>query len=248
MNTAIFVLLAINLAILILLLRKVIKVHIFCWDLKSELATQTVQTIRNVEALNSLYHRLDLKMPLPPTMGFAGAPDFLRHVTDYAARADVENILECSSGLSTIVIAQAMKQKGRGHVYSLEHDAKYAAITRDNIKKYGLADWATVITAPLTGHNLAGQSCQWYDIKGKLPEIVFDGLVIDGPPCSVSVNARYPAGPLLFGLLGRNAHVFLDDYIREEEQKSVDMWLAENPGMVLQKHAFMKGCAELVVG
>ncbi|WP_168190340.1 O-methyltransferase [Luteithermobacter gelatinilyticus] len=207
---------------------------------------QSTNVIRNIESLDSLYRELKFPRSLPPTMGFAASPDFLRLIADYAASEDVDHILECSSGISTIVLAQVMKLKGRGHVYSLENDAQYADISRENLKKYDLEDWATVITAPLTEVSLQGQVYNWYDIDEKLPDIEFDGLVVDGPPWSVSENARYPAGPQLFGKLKTGAHIFLDDFVREGEQKAVEMWLRDNPNITLFRHPLMKGCAELV--
>lgn len=246
MEIIILAVLAVNLAILLLVLGKIKKIHLFCWTLKDEISEQAVHAVRNIEALDSLYRDLEFTKSLPPTMGFAGSPDFLRLIADYASDDKVENILECSSGLSTIVIAQALKRKGKGHVYSLENDAEYADISRNNLKKYHLEDWATVITAPLTNVELQSQKYSWYDIDSRIPQLTFDGLVIDGPPWSASKNARYPAGPLLFRHLRTHAHIFLDDYNREEEQNAVDMWLKENPQMILIKHRFMKGCAELV--
>lgn len=248
MEFILLLLAVLNIAILLLLFRKVRKIHVFCWTLKDKISEQSVSIVRNIEALDYLYRKLPMTKPLPPTMGFAGSPDFLRLVTDYVSGEDVENILECSSGISTIVIAQALKLKGKGHVYSLENSAEYADITRNNLKSYGLEDWATVITAPLADIKINDSTYSWYDLVGKIPELTFDGLIIDGPPWSVSNNARYPAGPLLFKYLRNNAHIFLDDYIRKDEQNAVEMWLEENPGMTLINHRFMKGCAELIKG
>ncbi|MBL4800460.1 MAG: class I SAM-dependent methyltransferase [Emcibacter sp.] len=245
-NIILLLLATLNIAILLFLLIKVRKIHQFCWKLKDEISYKSIQTVKNIEDLDVLYRELKFTKSLPPTMGFAGSPDFLRLVADYARLENVENILECSSGLSTIVLAQTFKLKGKGHVYSLENSADYAEKSRENLKKYGLEDWATVITAPLTDMRLNNEDYSWYDIDNKIPELEFDGLVIDGPPWSVSKNARYPAGPILFKYLRKEAHIFLDDYDREEEQVAVDMWLAEQPGMTLMIHRFMKGCAELI--
>ncbi len=145
----VFILLAIF-CLLLLVYRKVKKIHDFCWTLKDEISEKSISTVRNIEALDVLYRDLKFNNSLPPTMGFAGSPDFLRLVADYAARDDVDHILECSSGISTIVIAQTMKLKGKGHVYSLENSAEYAKFPREYLRSYGLEDWATIITAPLT--------------------------------------------------------------------------------------------------
>ncbi len=231
-----------------LVLRKLKKIHVFCWKLKDQISESSVHTVRNLESLDVLYRELQFNQAILPTMGFAGSPDFLRLISDYVSKSEAKYVLECSSGVSTIVLAQALKLKGEGHVYSLENDERYAEESRHNLKKYGLEEWATVITAPLTNMDLDGREYQWYSIEGLPSNVSFDALIVDGPPWSVPKSSRYPAGPLLFKLLHAGAHVFLDDYVRKDEQAVVEMWMSENPSLTLVKHRFMKGCAELIKG
>lgn len=65
--------------------------------------------------------------------------------------------MECSSGASTIVLAQSAKLNGRGHVFSLEHDRDYATKSRVELEKQSLSDWATVIDAPLQEYIFDGK-------------------------------------------------------------------------------------------
>ena len=127
-----------------------------------------------------------------------------------------------------MVLARCMQINGGGHVYSLEHDPIFAAKTRTELARHGLADWATVLDAPLVTHRLAGGSWPWYDITD-LPEQAIDLLVIDGPPYSTHTLARYPGGPVLFPRLAAGASVFMDDAAREAEQEILRLWSAEFP-------------------
>jgi predicted O-methyltransferase YrrM len=98
-----------------------------------------------------------------------------------ALKAKPRNILECSSGVSTIVLAQCAKLNGCGHVISLEHDSQYAEMTRKQLIEFQLQEFATVIDAPLVDVAVDGDLYKWYSLA-HLPESKFELLVIDGPP------------------------------------------------------------------
>ena len=133
-----------------------------------------------LETLFALDKDLALPASLPPTRGWAGLPDFLRHVHRITTRLRPENIVECSSGTSTVVLARTVQLNGRGHVYSLEHEPRYAQVTRAELERQGLQAYATVIDAPLRKHLLARGNRQWYETIGPPP--VIDLLVVDGLP------------------------------------------------------------------
>ena len=54
-----------------------------------------------------------------------------------------------------------------------------------------------------------------------------DFLIIDGPPSKGSHYARYPAIPLLFDKLSKDAIIILDDSKRKMEQEIVEKWKKE---------------------
>lgn len=187
-------------------------------------------TFGQVEALLWLYKRLDLPNGLPPTRGWAASPDFLRVVATSALEMSPRIVLECSSGVSTVVLARCAQLLATGHVHSLEHDPVYAQKTRKLLIEHGLQDWATVHDAPLKPLTLPGWTGDWY--APVLPaDMRIDLLVIDGPPYSSSFLARYPAVPVLFDRLAPDARVFLDDADRVPERTAVARWLGEYPGL-----------------
>src|SRR3546814_9693589 len=71
-------------------------------------------------------------------------------------------VVECGSGLSTVVIARCLQLNGGGQVFSLEHMEKFAAQTRKELSRRGLSDWARVIDAPLERLESLGREVRWY--------------------------------------------------------------------------------------
>jgi predicted O-methyltransferase YrrM len=199
---------------------------------------------RQLEALQGLYIELRMTRSLPATRGWAASPDFLLEVAQHALHTKPRLVVECSSGTSTLVLARCMQLNGGGHVYSLEHDAAYARATRALLERHGLQDYATVLVAPLRGLELGDRLWQWYAHE-VLPGDVIDLLVIDGPPKDTGLQARYPAGPVLFPRLAPGGAVFLDDAKRDDEVAILDRWRLEFPTMSQQLLHCEKGCALL---
>lgn len=207
-------------------------------------AAQQDQDYRQIESLLSLFFTLKPSVPLPNTRDWAASPDLLKKIAETVLSEKPELVMEASSGVSTLVIAYCLKQLGRGKVVSLEHDEKYAEISRNLIKFHGLEDIATVLHAPLTAFENRDQTWLWYDTAGLKIEQPIDLLVVDGPPASVQRLARYPAMPVLYRHLNRQSTVILDDGRRADEKKIVALWEKEfghlsSEFLELEKGAFV---------
>ncbi len=227
------------------ILFKLRRVHLLLHDVRDEVRGGDDRLFRQLEALQGLYVELQLDYSLPPTRGWAGSPDLLLEVARQVRAARPQVTLECSSGVSTIVIARSLQRNGCGKLYSLEHDAEYARLTRAQLLRHGLQDWATVLDAPLAQHLLGADNWPWYDLEALPDGIAIDLLVIDGPPQSTHALARYPAGPLLFPRLAPGALVFLDDASRPDEQAALQRWSTEFPALAQSSRPCEKGCAVL---
>jgi hypothetical protein len=140
-------------------------------------------------------------------------------------------IVECGSGLSTIVIARRLVELGEGHLYSLEHDPAWARLAARRIAAEGLDARVSVIDAPLAEHPLAEPGCRWYspDALDALPRGGIELLLVDGPPAgdAGTERSRYPALPVLAERLADGASVILDDVGRDGERWVLDRWEAE---------------------
>ena len=180
-----------------------------------------------LESLLNILSIFQIKCPLPFSRGWAASPDFLKEIVLNIFRIKPRFVLEASSGLSTLVIGYALKHLRQGTLISLEHDEKYYRKTVDLIKLHDLEDVCQVIHAPLVDYNLNGKIFKWYDlskINNLLKQNFIDLLIIDGPPGYLGPLARFPAIPLLYNNLSKNALIFLDDGARDDEQIIVNEW------------------------
>ncbi len=195
-----------------------------------------------MDVYQSLSQKLNFKGSLPHTQDWSAAADFLELIADYCLTKKPQTILECSSGLSTLILARCCEINQRGKVVSLENGADYAASTRKNISQYGLDNYATVIDAPLHHMQVSGHDYQWYKInKNNMPEI--DLVVIDGPNGYIQKNSRYPALPVLQPFFAEHCTVFLDDAAREDEQEIITQWRQQYQPAEYEYIETERGCA-----
>ncbi|MDQ7016831.1 MAG: class I SAM-dependent methyltransferase [Gammaproteobacteria bacterium] len=207
---------------------------------EQRLLQQPRQLFNQFESYLYLRDRLNLKQGLPYSRDWSAAADFLKVIVDHVLQHKPKVVLECSSGLSTVVLAKALALNGEGQLWSLENGAEYAQRTRDQLQRLQLE--ATVLDAPLQQVKINEAEYQWYDLQ-KLPNLSIDLLVIDGPAGFIQKNSRYPALPLLRDKLAPNALIFLDDAAREDELDLVRQWQREYPDFEYEYLNLERGCA-----
>lgn len=156
-------------------------------------------------------------------------------------------VLELGGGLSTVIIAAALRKNGTGKLISVDHDIKYATSTKKNIDERGLGEYCDIRVAPIRVYG-DNKKVDWYDIDVIKPGLdKIDYLVVDGPPGGTTKDARQPAVELLGSLLSKKVVVFIDDYSREDERKAVDFWLKQLNNHKLTSYDTEKGTAILRV-
>ncbi|MFT6443545.1 MAG: hypothetical protein ACJASM_003106 [Salibacteraceae bacterium] len=209
-------------------------------NLRNGLATLYSQ----VESFIWLSKALTLSGSLPPLRGWATSPDILLKLHEYIRLNRPKLIVECGSGASTIVIADALRQVGSGKLISLEHSDKYGAQTRGRLQCEKLLPYVDVRISslkPWDGTHLSDEDeTFWYD-DNDLSDI--DGvqlLLVDGPPGKTCKYARYPAMEAFHSKLTQNAQVWMDDTIRREEVDICSQW-AEKFEFEQGTFAFEKG-------
>lgn len=148
-----------------------------------------------------------------------------------------DSALECGSGLSTLLTARLLRERGSGRVSALEHLPRVADEVREALTRESLERWAEVVEAPLGPHPLAPPGCEWYApaAAARVPRDV-DLLLVDGPPGMEPgrERSRYPALPALRERLSPGALVLLDDVDRPGEAWVRDRWEREH-GLRLER-------------
>lgn len=189
-------------------------------------AEDRVLQSQDIQDLQFIQSALELRRPLPYFSRWSSSPALAAQLIGVIRVHRPQHILELGSGVSTVVMAMALKEQGSGRILSVDHDPVYAGKTRLELSAQDLNSWATVHDAPLTSCDTPRGSMPWYDMTAINDMHQIDLLVVDGPPRSSCKEARLPAFELLKDRLAPGAIVVLDDSIREDESTSVASWLA----------------------
>lgn len=100
---------------------------------------------------------------------WSAPPVMLKEIYSICKNNDGE-VLECGSGLSTIVMAAAGKQ-----VTSLENDSSWFGKVSESLIDAGVSDKVNVILSPITSYG----PYQWY--SNRVPDKMFGIVLCDGP-------------------------------------------------------------------
>ncbi len=201
---------------------------------------------RQVDALLQLGRLAPVREALPASRGWAASPDVLLTLVGLVRELRPRLVVDLGSGLSTVYTAAALEAVGaEGRVVSIDHDAHFAELTRELLRRQGLSDRAEVRIAELTDMELGGETWPWYagDALADLTEVEL--LFIDGPPGTIRPESRYPALPVLASQLADRAVVVVDDYARPDERTMVARWMAADPRWRLEELRHEKGAAVL---
>jgi hypothetical protein len=168
---------------------------------------------RNPRGSRKIWHDLVYGWGNPQ---WSALPEYLEAIAA-AASATSGPVLECGSGLSTLVLATI--RAGGGPVCALEEDAEWAARVERALARHGLA--ADVQYSPVRpyGH------FDWYSVD-PLALPVVSLVVCDGPRGSTR-GGRYGLLPVAGTRLARGCRILLDDAARDEELHVLDRWAAE---------------------
>jgi len=164
-----------------------------------------------------------------PWSGYAMRPSGLIEVMNDIVLNHRSSIVECGGGISTVYIAQLLKNRG-GHLYTIEHNQKWFDFLQDFLQKEGIDHLVTLIYAPLTSTSLSLENTPWYNLesinKQLSQEQKIDLLLVDGPPAYEEhiKYSRYPAVPYFLPQLADDFTIIIDDINRTGEQEIAYKW------------------------
>jgi len=142
------------------------------------------------------------------------------------ARHRPDNIVECGSGTSTVMMAQLLERYNpSGHMVAIDHLEEFAKKTEELVRDYGYSEDVDVLTAPLRKWDVDGKELTWYGLTyERFEERSIDLLVVDGPPWNTGPLARYPAAFILEPYLAEDCVIILDDGDRADEEQAAHRW------------------------
>ena len=151
---------------------------------------------------------------------WSAEPCLLREVADALDKTDGA-VLECGSGVSTLLLAARTLGTGR-RVVTLEHEPAWAERVAAELARTDMTHVELQVAPLRPCRSGAGE---WYDVSQvAVPEQGFGLVVCDGPPGETEGGRA--------GLFGEMAEAFADDCLilvddmhREPEQQMVDGWM-----------------------
>ena len=205
-----------------------------------------VVTRRQMQAFHNLVEMVPLRAALPPLGGWAASPDLVLEVVDHLLAERPRLVVELGSGVSTAVLALAVREHGLDtRIVSLDHNAHYAAQTRRLLERHGVADLVDVRFAPLARTHVPDHLTPWYD-EAAIADLHDIGmLVVDGPPTATGPAARYPAVPLLADRFAARCCIVVDDTTRPGDRAVVARWADQLPDFAVRDLPLEKGAAVL---
>jgi hypothetical protein len=149
--------------------------------------------------------------------GYAADVEFLSDVCRQAVRTE-HPVLECGSGLSTVLLALLAGRRGIA-IWTLEHDPHWLGETRRGLAQAG-APPARTCLAPLVPYH----GFVWYAPPGMgTPPPAFGLVVCDGPP-GQTPGGRYGLMPVMRERIRPGAVILLDDAERDSEITMLERW------------------------
>lgn len=152
-------------------------------------------------------------------------------LVDEIARHQPTAVLEFGSGVSTVVLAAAMRAVhglvSRPLVFSIDQSPEFLADTERLLKTHGLRDLVRLHCAPLTQHNIQGFATVCYGLSEATLASFFEGqrpdfILIDGP--AADYGQRFGTLPLVEPYVSPDARVYMDDALRDSELAIADYW------------------------
>lgn len=147
----------------------------------------------------------------------AGDVGYMKATVERALDAD-RPILECGSGLTTVLLAIFSQQP----VISLESHETWRSLVQselDQLRPHSVR----LVHAPLTAYN----GFHWYDLSDVALPDKFGLVVCDGPACSDVPGGRVGLLPVLGQRIIPGAIVVVDEHMQKAETAAIGRWRAD---------------------
>ncbi|OKH28766.1 hypothetical protein [Chroogloeocystis siderophila] len=151
--------------------------------------------------------------------GFVANIDYLEEVAKRAIQASGP-ILECGSGLTTIILGLLAGRRGVA-VFSLEHMPQWRSHVLNVLQKYSIPA-VNVCLAPIHDYG----DFFWYEPPLSILPQQFELTICDGPP-GKTPGGRYGLLPVMKQYFASENTILLDDAHRPGEMETLEKWIRE---------------------
>jgi hypothetical protein len=149
---------------------------------------------------------------------YSAGIEYLSDCVEYAARSKLP-ILECGSGLTTIVVG-LVAQKSGNTVWSLEHDESWYKTVRKYLKKYRIES-VNLHLCPSTPFSYGDYS--WYDAPLESMPDRFALVICDGYP-GMDFAGQYSLFPVMKERFMPGCIILFDHAFREKGHVTMNYW------------------------
>jgi hypothetical protein len=153
--------------------------------------------------------------------GWSAGVQFLTAALQLALEPN-QRILECGSGLSTLLMGVCARISGSS-VVSLEHSGTWADTVERALHMHLIGHHVKLVRSPLKDYG----TYSWYDVPSNVIDPRgFTAVICDGPP-SATPGGRFGLLPLMQSSLCPGCTILLDDLNRPQEQLIVTQWASD---------------------
>jgi hypothetical protein len=143
-------------------------------------------------------------------------------------------VLEFGSGISTSCLAHYMREAhgspSRTLVITVEEDAHSCEKTYSTVASLGLAEYVSIVHAPLEKQIIDGRDTICYRLTSELRVLLArslpDFVFIDGPAPTTDPLSRFGTVPLCREFVASDSPFYLDDALRDRELEVGRLWSA----------------------
>jgi hypothetical protein len=130
-------------------------------------------------------------------------------------------VLECGSGMTTLLLGIAAEKTG-SRVWTLENSDEWAEKLLAALRRARI-DTVELVRSPIRDYG----GFAWYDAPLNRLPLVFDLVVCDGPVATETKGGRYGLLPLLANRIASGCPILLDDAARPSERAVISRWADE---------------------
>ncbi len=153
--------------------------------------------------------------------GWSADIDYLHFICGEVAKQKL-NVLECGSGLSTILMGFSAR-KSDSKIQTLEHFSMWYK-RMDKLRNRIGIDAVQILLAPLKSYG----DFEWYSLEEHLLFDTYDFVVCDGPP-SRTKGGRIGLLPKMIDRLPKGSRIIMDDSERQDEIEIIEQWSESYP-------------------